>query len=656
MGVMLRSGALSPDSDIVKTVVNTHIATGPCRNIPHIDYLVRNGNYARQKARPQDPAVLDFTLQDEYIADGFLQRDIQRPGRDHQTPGRDHWPRSPKSAEITKAEIPKGRDHYEPSGASARICVNAMAAVWQQVLALDARYNAYRTPNNPQFRTLYIRRRSQLLRESAKNGTDPTVRKEYLRQRAALLGQRYGVCAMSEQSSLRSRTVSLRSVNRNTMESMESLDIIGRKAERCHRYSHDNLMGVMPTSVAEASSDVVRVFQTRRRSSVNRRASLCMASSVGRHSALGMGQGVCGPSTPRVSEESLTPTHCARASRAMAGDTTVGENYAFAGMHHIFDQHTAPVTSVQFAHDDKSRLACSSLDGQLSICQVIPPPATVICVLRGHTAGVTDFVWSQSNDIILSASLDGSSRLWNVAGGTCVRTVVDPCQGAEVLSCLFQPLNNNWFVTGNSRQSVQVMNVSTGKVAKGGTSKVLGKVLTLAFDTTGRILWTGDNKGFIFSFLFDLATGKITKAKRMTVCEGSPVTCISARAWISREARDPSLLVNSGVNALCLFRITSNDGALLLKRKFPIKQKAHHVRSTFCPLISFRQGACVVTGSEDLCVYFFDVQKEGKPCVNKLQGHSAPVLDVCFNYDESMLASCDSLGIVIIWKREQRGQ
>ena len=26
-----------------------------------------------------------------------------------------------------------------------------MAAVWQQVLAIDARYNAYRSPNNPQF-------------------------------------------------------------------------------------------------------------------------------------------------------------------------------------------------------------------------------------------------------------------------------------------------------------------------------------------------------------------------------------------------------------------------------------------------------------------------------------------------------------------------
>jgi hypothetical protein len=27
--------------------------------------------------------------------------------------------------------------------------------------------------------------------------------------------------------------------------------------------------------------------------------------------------------------------------RAMAGGKSVSENYAFAGMHHIFDQHTA---------------------------------------------------------------------------------------------------------------------------------------------------------------------------------------------------------------------------------------------------------------------------------------------------------------------------
>lgn len=60
----------------------------------------------------------------------------------------------------------------------------------------------------------------------------------------------------------------------------------------------------------------------------------------------------------------------------------------------------------------------------------------------------------------------------------------------------------------------------------------------------------------------------------------------------------------------------------------------------------------LVTGSEDTCVYFFDLEKEHKPCVNKLQGHSATVIDVCFNYDESLLASSDARGMVIIWKRE----
>lgn len=35
----------------------------------------------------------------------------------------------------------------------------------------------------------------------------------------------------------------------------------------------------------------------------------------------------------------MVPTSAAEASRAMAGDTSLSENYAFAGMYHVFDQH-----------------------------------------------------------------------------------------------------------------------------------------------------------------------------------------------------------------------------------------------------------------------------------------------------------------------------
>jgi len=37
--------------------------------------------------------------------------------------------------------------------------------------------------------------------------------------------------------------------------------------------------------------------------------------------------------------------------------------------------------------------------------------------------------------------------------------------------------------------------------------------------------------------------------------------------------------------------------------------------------------------------------------INELRGHGHPVLDVAWNYDETILVSADSAGIVIAWKR-----
>lgn len=86
-----------------------------------------------------------------------------------------------------------------------------------------------------------------------------------------------------------------------------------------------------------------------------------------------------------------------------------------------------------------------------------------------------------------------------------------------------------------------------------------------------------------------------------------------------------------------------------------IRQKKFRIRSSFCPLAA--SGVVVVSGSEDGKVVFYDGEKPpSKACVNELQGHAAPVLDVCFNGDESLLASCDANGIVIIWKRVKSAQ
>ncbi|XP_039291117.1 WD repeat-containing protein 13-like [Nilaparvata lugens] len=181
-----------------------------------------------------------------------------------------------------------------------------------------------------------------------------------------------------------------------------------------------------------------------------------------------------------------------------------------------------------------------------------------------------------------------------------------------------------------------------------------------ALQDGGRNHWwlTSMNKGTITSFVFVVSGGgaKLQRCRRVTLQEGCPVTCISWRAWISREARDPTLLVNCAANVVCLYRVLDQEGTLKLKRRFSVRHKSVRcpVRSTFCPLMSFREGACVVTGSEDSCVYFLDIEREVRPVVNKLQGHACPVLGVSFNYDESLLATSDLQGLVLVWSREKK--
>ena len=59
----------------------------------------------------------------------------------------------------------------------------------------------------------------------------------------------------------------------------------------------------------------------------------------------------------------------------------------------------------------------------------------------------------------------------------------------------------------------------------------------------------------------------------------------------------------------------------------------------------------VCTGSEDFCVYIYDMENDEKSLVNKLQGHLAPVKDVGFNYDQSLLASGDlKVSWLTMWK------
>lgn len=153
-------------------------------------------------------------------------------------------------------------------------------------------------------------------------------------------------------------------------------------------------------------------------------------------------------------------------------------NKSFAGVHHVFDQHSAAISMLKFANNDRSKFCCASYDGTISICEATGNPPRIIALLQGHQKGVTAVDWSTSNDLLVSSSLDSTIRLWRIQQDfkpVCLRIVFDQSK-AETLCCVFVPTNNNFVLAGNSLGLLQTLNVSTGKHTKNGTVKIGGKV------------------------------------------------------------------------------------------------------------------------------------------------------------------------------------
>ncbi|XP_011496857.1 PREDICTED: WD repeat-containing protein 13-like isoform X2 [Ceratosolen solmsi marchali] len=323
------------------------------------------------------------------------------------------------------------------------------------------------------------------------------------------------------------------------------------------------------------------------------------------------------------------------------------------GVHHVFDQHSAAISMLKFANNDRSRFCCASMDGSISICEATSNPPKVVSFLQGHRKGVTAIDWSTSNDFLVSSSLDTTVRLWLVQSHSkvnCLRVVYDLLR-AENLCCAFAPSNNNIVLTGNSRGLLQILNISTGKYTRGGTVKIGGKITSLTCEESGgSLVWIGNDRGIIVSFRLEPGLGRLTKLCRIEATEGI-VTSLSWRPWLSKDFPWPTLLVSSACNALFLYRIADDQGNLSLWKKYPIRHRQHFIRSTFCPQIG---SSLIATGSEDGSIHLLDSVRDGKSAqVNRLLGHSAPTLTLCFNYDESLLASGDHHGLIILWRNYQ---
>lgn len=348
------------------------------------------------------------------------------------------------------------------------------------------------------------------------------------------------------------------------------------------------------------------------------------------------------------------------------------------------------------------------MDGTLSVCDLntpsaeeeeegaaapmegAPPPATAPPVgptfssLVGHTEAVLDCDLSESNQFLVSCSLDGSLVLWDVKSRRRLREMraIDAAPGTSHVSfARFLPRNNNLVVcgvVGGSSSVVRVMNISTGKFLPCGGSPLLGRSLkaeTGSSSCSGSdILWVGNDRGVVESFRLDASSpmaaqahrkrtppSAVQKGCRMTLNPGSleaptPVTALSAHACLKGGPCLLAALASPSGMAFHLMKVKDAFGSLepLLRFAGDASLPPAPGCAALAPMLSFKDGTLAVAGTEDGSIAFYDLDKCGGASAhaqNKLLGHARPVIAVGFSHSEKFLATADAAGQVIVWKK-----
>ena len=267
----------------------------------------------------------------------------------------------------------------------------------------------------------------------------------------------------------------------------------------------------------------------------------------------------------------------------------------------------------------------------------------VHCRLTGHTRAITSLFFSLLEDMVVTTSIDKSVRFWNADSGEMLKVFTD---SSPVPVACFLPFNPSVFVAANSNAVLRLVNATNGMVLQ--KLKVEAEVRALKFDDTGLFLIAGTKNGSVhvleacdnatlrFKFKMQLARGGITSITFVSAANGHP----------------PCLLVNASDSSVsivdCMY---ANPGNSLINLNVRHRVKIAHSLLPLKSCYSPSDLGYLITGSEDKGVYAFSLAKGANYKMHVLHHHQVPVVAVACNQQDTLLASADSLGRIVLWRR-----
>merc|ERR1719160_1941092 len=263
--------------------------------------------------------------------------------------------------------------------------------------------------------------------------------------------------------------------------------------------------------------------------------------------------------------------------------------------------------------------------------------------LVGHTRAITSIFFNLLEDQLVTTSIDKSVRFWSVDSGEMLKVFTD---SSPVPAACFLPFNPSVFVAANSNAVLRLVNVQNGTVLQ--KLKVETEVRALKFDDTGLFLLAGTKNGSIH--VLEASDASSLKFKFKVSLTRGGVTCITFVPAV--HGMPAGLLVNTSDSSVTIIDCSYGPPSgelqnLTVRHRVKV---AHSLLPLKCCYSPSGQGY-LISGSEDKEVYIYSLAKGSNYKMQYLKHHQVPVVAVAVNFQDTLLASADSLGRIVLWRR-----
>ncbi|XP_010705622.1 jouberin isoform X1 [Meleagris gallopavo] len=290
---------------------------------------------------------------------------------------------------------------------------------------------------------------------------------------------------------------------------------------------------------------------------------------------------------------------------------------------------------IRFSHDGRTlAAACAGKNGYpIALYEI--PSGQLLRELYGHLNIVYDLCWSKDSQHLLTASSDGTVRMWKTETQVSSAVKVFP-HPSFVYTAKYHPVSDSLVVTGCYDAVIRIWNANVKEIHGQLLQELDGHksfINTLCFDTEGLHMFSGDSSGLIIVWDTSVKGSsqclfqhwRINKEIKENDLKGTPINHLEVHPNGRR------LLIHAKDSTL---RIT--DLRILATKKYigatNYREKIH---STLTPC-----GTFLFSGSEDGKAYVWNPETGDQVAIFSELSFTSPLRDVAFHPHEHMVSFC----------------